>query len=746
MICLKEYQDEAIRELKVKANRILESKGNKSIVFKAPTGSGKTIMVAEFLKRFVEHRTDNKTFAFIWTAPRKLHDQSKKKLEKYFFESKSIRCSFFEDLTDKRIDSTEVLFLNWESIRRDDNIYIRDNEQDLNLSHIIENTVEDGHIIVLLIDESHFGASTEIANDLIAMFNPKLTVEISATPTIGGDEQVTVYREDVIRDGMIKKRIAINPEFKNIITGRSIDTTEVRTEIGETTNEFVIKVALKKREMLAETFKKIGSNVNPLMLIQLPDRRKGKIDLKDEIIGILKDNHSITVDNGKLAIHLSEDKENLENISRNDCDAEVMIFKQAIALGWDCPRASIIALFRDWHDNVFSIQTVGRILRMPELEHYDNDELNTGFVYTNLADISIHKDVGGEIFTIHESKRKEEYEEIKLLSVHSKRHREETRLAPLFIKKFLQAANELSLEKQINIDVSNIQRELITDGVIHDPDAEFNHRSGNREILTTHDGETVYRVQTDVEVQSLFDNFVIDSLSPLFPEERSIGRVKESIYRFFQTQFPTKFEYGGVNSQMVVIQKKNAQFFLDVINRAKELYFQNIEKGKKKIIVDENWEIPTIINYGETYSSKDYGLSIMQPFFENENSSNPEKEFAKFLERKGEEINWWFKNSEGYGTFFAIPYIENNEIKPFYVDWIVKYKDGRIGLFDTKAGIYAKEAKEKAEGLAQYIKEQNELGKNIFGGIVIFHNGSCRYSDNEVYEYNEHDLSDWKFL
>ena len=56
-----------------------------------------------------------------------------------------------------------------------------------------------------------------------------------------------------------------------------------------------------------------------------------------------------------------------------------MIFKQAIALGWDCPRASILVLFRDWRSIVFSIQTVGRIMRMPEVKHYTNDDLNVGF-------------------------------------------------------------------------------------------------------------------------------------------------------------------------------------------------------------------------------------------------------------------------------------------------------------------------------------------------------------------------------
>ena len=67
----------------------------------------------------------------------------------------------------------------------------------------------------------------------------------------------------------------------------------------------------------------------------------------------------ILEENGKLAIHLSGDHKNLDNISKADSEAEVLIFKQALALGWDCPRAHILVLFRDWKSIVFSIQTIG---------------------------------------------------------------------------------------------------------------------------------------------------------------------------------------------------------------------------------------------------------------------------------------------------------------------------------------------------------------------------------------------------
>jgi type III restriction enzyme len=83
--------------------------------------------------------------------------------------------------------------------------------------------------------------------------------------------------------------------------------------------------------------------------------------------------------------------------------------------------------------------------------------------------------------------------------------------------------------------------------------------------------------------------------------------------------------------------------------------------------------------------------------------------------------------------------------KPFYVDFIVKLKDGRIGLFDTKAGITAEIAGPKSDGLQKYIKEEIKKGKNVIGGIVIPKSGSFWICDKALYEYDKA-LTGWKIL
>ena len=69
----------------------------------------------------------------------------------------------------------------------------------------------------------------------------------------------------------------------------------------------------------------------------------------------------ITCENGQLAVWLSDRHENLDGIEESDATSSVVIIKQAVATGWDCPRAHILVKLRDNMEETFEIQTIGRI-------------------------------------------------------------------------------------------------------------------------------------------------------------------------------------------------------------------------------------------------------------------------------------------------------------------------------------------------------------------------------------------------
>src|SRR3989344_2446814 len=222
MIELKDYQKQAVENLHRKIENSLRSPENEAVIFQAPTGSGKTVMVSELIKELVGNRRDNKKFSFIWVSVRMLHEQSKEKLEKYYEDDKAIKCSYFEDLEDRKIGENEILFINWHSINKKDiNIYVKENEQDNNLNSIIKNTKKDGRIVVLVIDESHHSASSVKSKELIEVISPKITLEVSATPHLTENiaEIEKVRLSDVKAEEMIKSEISVNPEFLDIKIG-----------------------------------------------------------------------------------------------------------------------------------------------------------------------------------------------------------------------------------------------------------------------------------------------------------------------------------------------------------------------------------------------------------------------------------------------------------------------------------------------------------------------------------------------
>lgn len=738
----KNYQENAVVDLKTTINKLLDADSEKVCIFKSPTGSGKTLMMAETLKRLIDSRADGKKLSFVWIAVNKLHDQSRNNLKKYYNHyGIGIKCSYFADLDNRQIGENEILFLNWASINKKGNVYVRANERNNNLSEVIARTKDEGRTIVLVIDESHHTASSTKSKELIYDIGPKVTVEISATPQLNNANRIVeVDLRDVRDEGMIKKEIVINPGFKEYIIDRKKND--------KTADELVLESALKKRIELKKKLEAESSTINPLLLIQLPDARSGVQDKKEYVMSLLK-KYGYSTDNGKLAVYLTgSEKINLDNIEKNENEVEVMLFKQAIALGWDCPRASVLVLFRQWREEnmTFSIQTLGRIMRMPEQKHYTDQDLNVGYVFTSLEDIRVAKDISKDYITVYEGYRSDNYKDIDLVSYHSKRFREETRLSSDFTAAFFDATEELNLKGKISLKHIVVDTKLMANGKVVDVDKE----TANIEKAGTLDIP-----KNEVELQNAFDMFVRDNLDPFAPEMRSIKRVNDSIYRFFDKEFKM-----GVDEwpkiQAIVLAKENKQVVIDVINRAKELYQDIVGKGKNELIQNEEpWNVPKIINYNLSFIRKDYRKSVIRPYYAKiartqnlsifEEDSSFELAFIEYLENAS-QVKWWFKNGKQDASYFAVPYRENDIDKPFYVDFVVMLRSGKVGLFDTKGGIYAQAAKDRAEGLARYIEIENKKGKNIFGGIVIKEKNSWRYNDSKSYIYNIDELNNWKFL
>lgn len=354
---LKNFQIDAIAQL----NDAM-GKSGRDIVLKSPTGSGKTIILTKFMHEYMKA---NPNIAFIWLTPGKgeLQEQSKTKMDQYCHGASTKSLA---DVMTSGFAAGDSVFINWQKLTMRGNVALKDGERS-NFLEWIQKAFEAGLRFKVVIDESHENF-TDKADEVISYFKTDKIIWASATPRENPSALlVEVTEEEVIAEGLIKKLIQINPDFPS---GKKFkDKDEV---------EFLLEQALAKQQEVQAAFAAKGSKVKPLIVVQLPNNSDAQLAEVEAWFG----KNGVDIATGTLAVWLAKVKENLESISDNEAGQKVVVIKQAIATGWDCPRAHILVKLRKNMDETFEIQTLGRIRRMPEACHYEDDVLDSCYLYT----------------------------------------------------------------------------------------------------------------------------------------------------------------------------------------------------------------------------------------------------------------------------------------------------------------------------------------------------------------------------
>ncbi len=768
-INLKNYQEKAVGELIATFKTLLTKEEQKKVcVFQAPTGSGKTLMTAKFIEEIIRE-VPEMDLCFVWISIGKgeLHLQSKHSLERVFGGAPRVSL-VEEEFTGgrERIIRNEVVVVNWEKLRSKEretgdwkNILMKDGEK-LNFRDVLSKTREQRKVI-MIIDESHIGATAERTNELRDEINADVILEMSATPRITPDPRdlargtagyVFVEPKDVIDEGMIKKELIINEKIDEI-TDDEVDSQEV-----------VLQTAYKKRLELKKLFEKEKANINPLVLVQIPTAEAGDDKIKavrkflaDKGITERKDG----VGNGKLAIWLSEQKsETLDWVSEPDNEIEFLIFKQAIDTGWDCPRAHILVKFRESHSETFEIQTVGRILRMPEQKHYASEDLNRGYIYTNVQSIIVKKEEYNPNIIKHlKAVRKEVYKPIKLTSYYKSRADYgdiTSSFTPVFEKTACEhfglkgdhtmfAQNVAKVEKEgVILDVKKYQQDIIANAKIEGTtfdEIEGKIDSAARARLTI----------AGNDLQALFEQIIKERLSSFKNVKRSVPAVKTAIYTWFRKYLGSKaWPEEMILVQMVLAHNGNRKQFEEILASAIEAYKAVREKEILKRVEESeqfyDFEIAKESFFNQhTDERVEHEKFVYEPCYLSVSRLNPEKNFEKFLAENSDKIVWWWKNGENKQDYFGLKYeYPVGVIHTFYPDYLVQLADGRIGIIETKdmgdrdGGNYTKA---KAEKLQEYIKEQK--GKKLFGGIAIEKSDGWKINQKSVYDWSKCEKNDW---
>lgn len=350
-----DVQNNAVKNLVSKIN------SKKEITFRAPTGSGKTRMMADFMNRI---RINNPNVIFLVST------LSKGNLAKQNYDvfkdcyDKKIYPELNPYLISTEINGEESLFIPTEY-----NVYVlaRDlykkggklmqgsmiNFLDTISSNLFGNGLN--KTIYLIKDECH--QATNNLDTLSDKFFTKI-INVSATPNTkrGQNPDVEISDDEAVNVKLIK-RVEFGPD------------------------EDTVEDAICKFEEIKENYRNL-LGVNPCLIIQISNKEKAEQEWF-EIENILnKKEHQhlkwmSIVDKkekcktndkiGKLPIDKWK-----EYARENSSTIDIIIFKMVISEGWDIPRACMLYQVRDSKSVQLDEQVIGRVRRNPRLLDFEN--------------------------------------------------------------------------------------------------------------------------------------------------------------------------------------------------------------------------------------------------------------------------------------------------------------------------------------------------------------------------------------
>ena len=606
---------------------------------------------------------------FVWLTPGKanLEEQSKAKMDKYIHASQT---KLLSDVMTAGFEENDSCFINWEKLTKKGNNALKDSERTNFLEHI-QHALNDGIRFVIIVDESHQN-NTIKADEIIQYFHTDKIIRCSATPKgIAKAEIIDIPEEEVIAAGLIKKMLVINQDFPQTIE------TEDQTA-------FLLEKALGKQRELRAAFLQNDTDINPLIVIQIPNKSES---LQDGVERYLE-TQGLTYENGQLAVWLSDQHENLEGIDEPNATTSAVIIKQAVATGWDCPRAHILVKLRDNMDETFEIQTIGRIRRMPEAKHYQSDLLDSCYLYTLdekfTAGVKMALDKGAlNACTLF---LKNEYKDITLTS--EQRTMVTSTRNP---QKALQAIVAYA-QKELGIgtDKTENRTRLQTAG----------YELSENIVKHTLSGETATLDFAAADMNAIAVTEKLNTHTHGRDYHQKVGKIGLEIgmeYSYMNTiirkLFDKNFKY---SRKILALEPREVYAF--VINNADrlrhlvreamayELAQLQLEFQQKSYY---EFRIPQACLFTYNGDAKTQ-LVMKKNVYQNYLSSAaprsmPEVKFEKYCERS-DSVEWWYKNGDKGNEYFSIVYTDNsNRQKLFYPDYIISV-NGELWIIETKGG------------------------------------------------------------
>lgn len=716
------------------------------MVLYAPTGAGKTVMVCKFIDDYLD---ENPETVFLWLCPGAggLHKQSQDSFEEL---TAGITFGDVYGFINEPDPRGQVFFINWDKINSTSNVVLKEGEHKDFMSRIYACHKSDIDIF-MIIDEEHKYRDT--ANQYIANIHPVHVLRISATPVTIADYVETISDDEVIGAGLIATGIAVNEGVTQAIQeNNNLDDDLMLLELAD-----------KKRKQVKAEYEKRGLKINPLVVIQFPNGKQEWIDRVKQAL----DDMGYPESSGFVASWFSGDHpDKPEEITKLNGEYRFLLFKQAIATGWDCPRAKILVKLREGGTERFNIQTVGRIRRMPEREHYDSNLLDCCYLYTLDSQFSegLTSSISDSFYT-YQYKKKSDVFNVTLT------------------REMLDGNDRISVNPEAVVKVVREQMlsecDLNHDGKLDKREMEVSKGYMFGTKLKTSAIEGVARTTHDMtKLNSIFggehqinnhdDGFIIRDAKRRIA--RAIG-IDENI-----SNNALRVLFGPQDMQMSLFSQEEKDFEAEnkllegmtlreynafLVNNKVKLVelFSKIDENKiadvkETEVLEKEWSIPPYQYYKQhkkIASTHNMNTNVFEGYGNNiliaPNRTCTEIAFEQWCEDEKNPVKHVYKNGDKGDEYFGIVYRKAFRRNHFYPDYIVQTENGDVWIIEAKGGITLDGSSNNIDGYAskkfEALKHYAERFAEVKWGFVRAV-GSQIYISNTEWDENVMNNDIWK--
>lgn len=354
-----------------------------AVVLYAPTGAGKTLMAAEILARF----ESTAPTLWFWFSPfAGLVEQARQVLR---LQAPALRLLDLD--SDRRLDTVSaggIFVTTWQSVataNQSGRLARSRSDGGQSLDDLLTLARAQGLRIGCVVDEAHHGfhKAKEARAFFTDVLKPDYTLMMTATPRdtdalqferdtgyrIGDpDDWATVARQAGVDIGLLKRGVKVV---------RFVAPDNDVAALVDFERNALQQCAQMHRHLQQQLLQR-GIALTPLMLVQVPDGNQAMQSAKALLV------QELGFAESAVRIHTAKEPDPDLIALANDPTVEVLIFKMAVALGFDAPRAFTLAALRGARDKDFGIQVIGRIMRVHAQLRGRRElppELNYGFVF-----------------------------------------------------------------------------------------------------------------------------------------------------------------------------------------------------------------------------------------------------------------------------------------------------------------------------------------------------------------------------